>query len=134
MGQTNDKPSRGRRGSSSRPAAERYDGARFVQYELNEVEAQQCKAWSLDGDDTFTAMLPLLDEGYSFTIKFDRYSDCYACFIQIRGAPDHPHAGLILTGRGSTPHKAVKQALFKHQAVDATWVQYAERRLPALDD
>jgi len=134
MGQTNDKPSKSRARNGGKPHAERFNGARFVQYELDSVEALACKGWSLDGDAAWQAMLPLLDEGYSFTVKYDGYSQCYACFVQIRGDENHPNSGLILTGRGSTPHKAVKQALYKHQAIDASWVQYGERRTTELDD
>jgi len=134
MGQTNDKTTKRRTTGGGRPRAERFDGARFVQYELSEVESIQCKAWTLDGESAWQALLPLLDEGYGFTVKYDGYSQSYACFVQIRGDESHPNSGLILTGRGSTPLKAVKQALFKHQAIDASWVQYGERRFSELDD
>lgn len=134
MGQTNDKEKRPVRRARSAGTAERFNDAKFVQYELDKVEQQQCKAWALDAADAWAEMLPLLDEGYSFTVKFDGFSNCYACFVQVRGVPDHANSGLILTGRGSEPFKAVKQALFKHKAIDATWLPYAERRYPDLDD
>jgi len=134
MGQTNDKPNK-RDGRSGKPSTvERFSDVRFVQYELNEVESKQCKSWSLDAAETWDAMLPLLDEGYAFTVKYEGQNNCYACFVALRGVENHPNSGLILTGRGSTPSKAVKQALFKHNAIDASWVQFGERRATVLDD
>jgi len=134
VGQTNDKPNKPGRGATRPRNAERFNAARFVQYELDEAERQSCKGWSLDGDQLWLEVLALLDDGYTLSCKWDTFSESYACFVQIRGNDQHPNAGLILTGRGSTPAKACKQAIFKHKAIDASWLQFAERKQQVLDD
>lgn len=134
MGQTNDKV-KARSSNGRAPAkASRFDGARFVQYELDEAQKAQCKAWGLSESDCWLAVLPLLDDGYSLTVKFDTYSEAYAAFLQVRGQADHVNSGLVLSGRGSSAYKAVKQLLFKLDAIGPSWVQYAERRVQDLDD
>lgn len=134
MGQTNDKAKRPANRNSSNGKAARFDSSRFVQYELDAAEAQKCKAWDVSADDLWGHVLALADDGYSITFKFDSWSEAYACFVQVRGQDDHVNAGLILTGRGSTPSKALKQACFKMDAIGPTWVQYGERRQAVLDD
>lgn len=134
MGQTNDKRASPRKRPSGDSRAERFNDARFVQYELDEAQRKSCKGWSLDGDDLWLEVLALLDSEYTVSVRFEPASTAYACFVTVRGNDQHPNAGLILTGRGSTPAKAVKQAIFKHKAIDASWLQFAERRSEVIDD
>jgi len=134
MGQTNDRKTSARRSDRPVRRAERFNDARFVQYELDESQRVECKGWSLDGDALWLELLAYIDEGYSFSLKFDGRSASYACFMQIREHDEHPNAGLILAGRGSTPAKACKQVIFKHRAVGATWAEFAERASTFLDD
>lgn len=134
MGQTNDKAKPARNGAARAKTVSRFDGSRFVQYELDAKELAECKGWDLDGDALWLEVLAFVDDGYSVSVKYDSYSNAYACFIQVRGQDDHVNAGLILSGRGSTPAKACKQAIFKARAIGPSWVQYAERRQPVIDD
>ena len=134
MGQTNDKPQAKRQGSGAVKQGARFDSARFVQYELDRAEQAQCKAWDVDAGSVWQEVLALVDDGYSITVKFDTFNDAYACFVQVRGDPSHVNANLILTGRGSEPWKAVKQACFKSRAIGPSWVQYAERHREVIDD
>lgn len=135
MGQTNDvKASRSRTSSGKISKTTRFDSSRFVQYELDSIETARCKAWELSADDLWGHVLALVDDGYSVTLKYDSWSEAYACFVQVRGQDDHPNAGLILAGRGSGPSKALKQALFKMEAIGSSWVQYGERRISTFDD
>lgn len=134
MGQTNDKTTHRARAKSDNGGPSRWNDARFVQYELDKAELAQCKAWNLDAEGIWLELLALCDDGYSASVRYDGQSNSYACFLQVRGDPAHVNANLILAGRGSSPAKAVKQAIFKHRAIDASWVQYAERRVEPLDD
>jgi len=134
VGQTNDKSKSVRRSGPAAVRQPRFDSSRFVQYELDKNEAAQCKGWVLESEDLWLELLALLDDGYSASLKFDTFSEAYACFLQVRGDPDHPNAGLVLAGRGSTPAKALKQAIFKHKAIGPSWVRYAEREKPVIDD
>lgn len=134
MGQTNEKPSRKSVSKSKNERAARFDSTRFVQYELDATQIAACKAWDVSTNDLWGHILSLADDGYSVTFKFDSWSEAYACFIQVRGQDDHVNTGLILTGRGSEPHKALKQAVFKMDAIGPSWVQFGERRKVELDD
>lgn len=136
MGQTNDKTSKkvdksrenGRR-------ADRFNDATFVQYELDKDAQAACKAWKMDADASFNAIHTMVDCGYSFTLKFDTFSDSYAAFCSQK-APEGENAGFILTGRGSTPEKALKQLFYKHFEVMAErWEQFAvSRSAREIDD
>jgi len=134
VGQTNDKTSVKRPRRQAVQQGTRFDSSRFVQYELDQAEQAKCKAWSVSADDLWGHVVALADDGYSVTLKYDGFSESYACFIQVRGQGDHVNAGLILTGRGSEPKKALKQALFKMDAIGPSWVQYGERPKAVLDD
>lgn len=134
MGQTNEKTSRKPVRKPKDERAARFDSSRFVQYELDAAETAKCKAWDVSSDDLWGHILALVDDGYSITLKYDNWSEAYACFVQVRGQDDHVNAGLVLTGRGSIPTKALKQALFKMDAIGPSWVQYGERRTTVLDD
>jgi len=134
VGQTNDKVKRQSKAVSRDGKAARFDSSRFVQYELDVAEGQKCKAWDVSGDDLWGHVLGLVDDGYSVTFKNDSWSEAYACFVQVRGQDDHINAGLVLAGRGSAPSKALKQAVFKMDAIGPSWVPYGEKRAPVLDD
>jgi len=108
--------------------AGRFNGAQFVQYELDKIQEAACKAQVVTEADIFNSIMEMIDDGYKFTIKWDSYGECYACFIQA-AVEGGPNSGSILTGRGSQPYKAVKQALYKHHVcLQGDWSAYLERR------
>lgn len=81
-------------------------------------------------DDTLVAMC---HDGYKFKLSFDAFNDCYSCFVL--PGDGSANAGWILTGRGSTPLKALKQALYIHSVVlEADWVDVNEPLRGAIDD
>lgn len=134
MGQTNDK-FKGRPGRSSRAERQpRFNAARFVQYELDEEQQRACKSWQLDESSLLLELVSFTDDGYSVTFRWDTFSDSYACWLQIRGDDTHPNAGFILSGRGSSPAKAFKQAIFKHRLMEERWAAFAERPKSEIDD
>lgn len=113
----------------------RFNDVRFVNYELTKEEKQSCKAWLPTLDEFDDCCLKFVEGGYRYSVKWDDYTQSFACFAQSDGSrPDN--SGLLLTGRGSTPSKAVKQAMFKHFVVfDLDWGGWAERGSPEeLDD
>jgi len=115
--------------------AERWNEARFVQLELTDEQAKSLKATQVSADEIFAQMEKMIDDGYKFTIKFDGYGDCIGAWCQA-ATPDGPNSGIILTGRGSSAAKALKQLLYKHHVLlDGDWSVAAERRAPTvLDD
>jgi len=111
--------------AANKPKKERFNETVFINYELDKTAQAACKAWSLTSESAFHALLGLLDEGYRVTLKFDDYSDSYASFMQQQAA-EGVNYGFTLTGRGSTPEKALKQLLYKHfEVMGELWEQFA---------
>jgi len=134
MGQTND-TKRGRQsGTSRKQKAPRFDSSRFVNYELDLAEQAECKGWDVPSDDLWKEVSALVDDGYSVSVKFDTFSEAYASFVRGGNTDGDPNSGLVLTGRGSTPAKAIKQAVFKHKKLGGQWGEFAEKRASFLDD
>lgn len=89
------------------------DKAHFVNANLTDPEKVACKAWLPDLGALDDALLKFTQEGYRVSVKFDDYSAAYAAFCTTVD-PKSPNGGYILAGRGSTPLKAIKQALYAH--------------------
>jgi hypothetical protein len=136
MGQSDDAAlSKRSRASKPKEKAVRFNDSLFINYDLNDAEKAACKAWPMSEADVFHAMQEMIDDGYKFAFKYDAYSLAYSCFIQV-AADGLPNSGKILTGRGSSTYKSVKQALYKHHVcLEGDWSAYAERRNSAdMDD
>lgn len=115
------KQSRGEQARAKIRAAQQFTPAKFIQFELDADQKRQCKAWLPDITLIDDGMLKACESGYKFSVKYDDYSSAYACWMQPTSA-DSPNAGYILSGRGSTPLKAIKQCLYKHHMVfEGTW-------------
>lgn len=119
----------------ARATAPRWNDSLFVQYELNDAQLTQLKGMDNDGDTLLDAVLEEVDNGYKFTIKFDTFSEAYACWM-LPDSAEHINTGLILSGRGSTPAKALKQLLYKHRVcLDGDWRGHAGRPVArTIDD
>lgn len=111
-----------------RPATSSYEQATFVQRELTAEEGQKCKAWELSEVDAFDALFKLTEAYYKVTMRFDEYHHMFGCWL-MPPKTDSSNAGLILTGRGSTPLKALKQALYKHYVLfQEVWPKERDER------
>lgn len=108
--------------------AKRFNEARFVNFELDVKLQKQCKDWAFTAQDAWDTIAKWEDSGYKFTFKYDGYSKSSAVFVSTTQETD-PNFGYILTGRGSSPFKAIKQAVFKHFVCfdSAPWEGFAER-------
>lgn len=114
---------------SGKVKKERFNDAVFINYELDKAAQAACKAWPVSADALFQSVLGLVERGYAITLKWDTYSDSHAAFMRFVGQGEPENAGLILTGRGSTPEKALKQMLYKHFEVMAeVWEFFVTRR------
>lgn len=106
-------------------------GVIWVNYNLSDEQKAELKAQTFDFEN---ALLKLTEEDLKVTISYDDYNECYSCFLIPKNQTD-PNFGCILSGRGSTPVKAVKQAAYIHWNIfDANW---SDARLPKrelLDD
>lgn len=98
----------------------------FVNYELNTEERARCKEWIEDANGLDLYALAACNDGYRFSLKYDERSRAFACFMSATTGASADNSGLMLTGRGSTPFKALRQCLYKHLVVfDKQWGGYA---------
>lgn len=83
----------------------------WVNYSLTKADREALKkaVWTLD--DLDDCLIKLNEAGYKVSTQYDDKQACYACFI-IQRDSEHENAGYICTGRGSAPHKAIKQAYY----------------------
>lgn len=120
----------GRAPKTERPV-KKDSGVSWVNYTLSTDQKAELKAQTFDFDN---ALLRLTEEGLKVTIAYDDYNECYSCYL-IPKNPDHPNAGCILSGRGSTPIKAVKQAAYIHWNIfDCDWSDARQSKREELDD
>jgi hypothetical protein len=122
-------------GGNSRNKAPRYNGARFVNRELSEDEVKALKKLPSWGEDWDNLLLQAMEQRYKITLKFDDWSKSFAAFM----TTDDEKAdnfGMILTGRGSMPIKALRQVLYKHfsLAADQLWVSLDRQFAQEIDD
>ena len=103
----------------------------WVNYNLSNDQKAELKASTFDCDN---ALLRLCEENYKVTVSHDAFAKCFACFLVPKGA-EHKHVGMILSGRGSTPTKAIKQACYIHWNIyDSDWSDYARPSQLEIDD
>lgn len=127
--------SKGNSTTKARAKTPRFNQVNFISYPLTKDQKDEIKKAAWDLEDLDSALIALTEQDYKVTISYDDYSSAYACFITPKG-DRHANVGSILTGRGSTPHKAIKQAYYVHSAVFmgdwSTWT--VERRGEEIDD
>lgn len=112
-------------------AAKKDSGVSWVNYTLSADQKAELKSQIFDFDN---ALLRLTEEGMKVTIAYDDFNECYSCYL-IPKSPDHANAGCILSGRGSTPIKAVKQAAYIHWNIfDGDWSDARQSHREELDD
>jgi len=103
----------------------------WVNYNLTDEQRAELKASSFDCDN---ALLRLCEENYKITVSYDAFAKCFACFLIPKGN-EHKHTGMILSGRGSTPIKAIKQTAYIHWNIyDGDWSDYARPTSREIDD
>jgi len=83
----------------------------FINWSLTKEEKADLKSRSFSLEECDDALLKACEAGYKVSVQFDDYNECYACFVTQRDKKG-ANFGYILTGRGSTPVKAIKQALY----------------------
>jgi hypothetical protein len=109
----------------SQPRTRRFNDSVFVNWSLTDEQKASCKAWCTTLEDMDAAEISLLQSNYKITVSWDDFRQCYTASLLPQG-DDHENKGYILTGKGSTPSKARKQALFVHfHVMDGEWSTYS---------
>jgi len=129
------KDSKGNSISGTKPKTPRFNNTVFISFPLSEEQKREVKNAAWDLGELDNTLSRLCEENYKVTFSYDDYSSAYACFITPKG-DKHSNFGYILTGRGSSPHKALKQAYYVHAVLfEGDWSGWKdERRNTDLDD
>lgn len=98
-------------GTAGRPGR-KYD-SEFVSADLTDAEKALCKVWGEWEVDPDALLESVLGDGLRLTLKDDPATGGFLVFLNPVG-DTHPYVGWVLSGRGSTPVKAIKQACFRH--------------------
>lgn len=118
-----------------KPTQPRFNDVSFINWSLSPEEKAACKAWSLSLEDYDNAIGNLVEGSYKTTISYDGFRSCFTCSI-VPTKDAKSNQGYILTGKGSTPLKALKQALYIHfHIMDTEWAAYSTAKaMEELDD
>jgi len=120
-------PSKNNKHEAAKPQTAKPGEISWVNYTLSSEQKAELKAQDFDFD---TAAVRLTEENLKITISYDDFNECYSAFLIPKNA-EHKNAGCILSGRGSTPIKAVKQAAYIHWRIfDGDW---SDARRPSRD-
>jgi len=118
-----------------KPVQPRFNDVQFVNWALSAEEKVACKAWSLNLEDYDSAYGKLIEDGYKVTVSYDGFRSCFTASV-VPAKDAKSNQGYILTGKGSTPLKAVKQAFYIHWHIMAEeWSSYSTAKAQEeLDD
>jgi len=120
--------------SSSKSSKTQFTQSEFINFPLSAEQKREIKAWTPTFEDIDNELLKLTEAGYRVTLRWDERSEAHACWVNPTGE-DHSNAGLTLSGRGSTPLKALKQALYIDRLFDGDWAgNYKSFKEEELDD
>lgn len=99
----------------------------FVNYSLSADEKRQLRDWEPSLSELDDELFGICHDLFKLTVKYDAYSDGYAAWL-VPHASNKQLAGMILSGRGSTPFKAVKQLVWLHKMMGGHWQDYAQAK------
>jgi hypothetical protein len=117
------------------PVQSRFNDVIFVNWSLSSDEKAACKAWQLSMEDFDNALATIIEGGYKTTLSYDSFRSCYTASI-VPSKDAKSNQGYILTGKGSTATKALKQALYIHfHVMGEEWAAYSTAKaVEDLDD
>lgn len=112
-------------GGKQRKTAARFNDVKWINWSLSVEEKAIVKAWQPTIEEFDDLELKTIQAGHKITTSYDNYGDCYTASI-VPTADNTTNQGYILTGKGSTPFKARKQALYiHHQIFQGDWSAYS---------
>lgn len=125
------------RDKSRSPASKtpRFNDVRFVNFELDDQQLLENKNHELTLPELSDWLLMLCSDGYGISFRYDDRNECYAAYMSRRDT-EHRNSGLMLSARGSSPVKALKQLCYKHfVGLDGDWSEWGEQpRKLGIDD
>jgi len=127
--------SNGNSSGKARKPTQRFNDAKFINWSLSVEQKQQVKAWLPDLEEVDDLETEIIQEHAKITRSYDEFAECYSCSI-VPTAKHKTNYGYILVGKGSTPLKAFKQAVYIHKQVfSGDWSTYSTGgRAEEMDD
>jgi len=114
---TNYRPPKGRSGQSD---------SEFVDLELSKEEKAALREFAATMEELDEELEGLFKDGTKVTTRWDDRNSCYVAFAFAADGSDN--VGYILTGRGGSASRAIRQLLFKNRVLLAgEWFQYHNR-------
>jgi len=112
-----------------------FKSSEFINFPLTKEQKAAIKEWSLTLEEMDDLLTKLTETDHKLTIRWDDKNEAHACWI-VPTTDKHPNEGLLLSGRGSTPLKAVRQALYIHfYLFEGNWAEgYSQLKQDDLDD
>lgn len=112
-----------------------FEPAQFINVPLSKEQKAEIKDWLNSFEEIDDALLKTCEAGYKITIRYDDRNECFAAWLAPIDA-GHVNAGFILSGRGSTPLKSLKQAYYIHAHLfEGDWAgNYKDFREQEIDD
>lgn len=113
-------PHSNRRSQAKGSVSPGFKPANFININLTKEQVAIVKATPWDIDKFDVSCEGLMHDGFKLTVRYDQRNDCYSAWLV--PSDDHKFAGNILSGRGSTPMKAIKQLMYIHfNALERNW-------------
>lgn len=121
--------------SKSKKRTGRFNDVTWINWSLSKEQKAEVKDWSPDIEELDDMEAEIIQEGNKVTLSWDEYASCYTCSI-VPTSDHKTNQGFILTGKGSLPFKAKKQAFYIHKQVfGGDWSTYSTgSRAEELDD
>lgn len=96
----------------------------FLNLNLSDEDKAIIKSAKYDESTYASDLEKWIDSGYKFTFSYDDYSHCFMV-VATPQAKDHVDYGILMSGRGSTPIKALKQWVYMQTRLvgDADWTE-----------
>lgn len=119
----------------TKPTVPRFNDVKFINWSLSADEKLAVKQWVLSIEEIDDAISKLVEAGYKVTSSWDTYRSCFTASI-VPTQDAKINQGFILTGKGSTALKAIKQALYIHHYVmNEDWSSYSTAKgIEEIDD
>lgn len=92
----------------------------FVRFELTKEQTQAMKSWFSEPNAFERTLEAFLDDDYKITLSRDFNNHAYVARATINDSSSS-NSGLMLTGRASTPDRAMAEVLFKHGLLGSDW-------------
>jgi len=118
----------------SKPAKAQAPFNGFINYELSVEQKTLLKKRDFPSDLIDSEIVRLNEAGYKVSFSSDTYSGGHAAFL-VATQQDNENYGWVLSGRGSTPIKALKQLLYKHwELFEGSWPKSLDASREDFDD